>query len=481
MDSEARSVETNRSSTDNLTDPSGFAGQWTVRDVVLPAPRPQIVPTSSDSSVHVSAVHAQVGPSQWREREQRSGTIFQRRAANQISQTLRAGAVYGYPGNHRHRPENISTGLASSLNLHNPNPLVRPRSAYESNTGVRPTVESHVPTIPNSAGSGPVTGRLTPETSAPAQPSNRNHHYMPAPGAGREAGNRSSMPPAQNMREGAVSHRAADQIGRSSDEAEESHSRPYELYPVWRRPWSTQGHAQVTAAQDSPQPTTYLNSTQIREISGRRRGHLPGYGNLLPDLDLPEPVARGPDLTLQDYLNPQGGQGQGRVTAAENAQDSAQPAAGINSTPSRGISRRRRGHLPGYGNIPEAEIPGPDLSTVDLFNPQGEQGQAPVTAGLNPAPSRGRFGRRLGRLPGLGNLIFDLDLGDRLPLDTGELTAEDILNPPGRQLEEPDLSLQDTMPPPPVKTRAEMMVNMECKICFEQTCNVMIIPCRTYL
>lgn len=48
-----------------------------------------------------------------------------------------------------------------------------------------------------------------------------------------------------------------------------------------------------------------------------------------------------------------------------------------------------------------------------------------------------------------------------------------------RALEEvPDLDQRDRRPPPPTKSPEEMIVNLECKVCFEQTCNVVILPCR---
>lgn len=48
-----------------------------------------------------------------------------------------------------------------------------------------------------------------------------------------------------------------------------------------------------------------------------------------------------------------------------------------------------------------------------------------------------------------------------------------------RALEEvPDLDQHDRRPPPPTKSPEEMMVDLTCKVCFEQTSNVVILPCR---
>ncbi|MCJ1269190.1 hypothetical protein MMC22_009079 [Lobaria immixta] len=42
----------------------------------------------------------------------------------------------------------------------------------------------------------------------------------------------------------------------------------------------------------------------------------------------------------------------------------------------------------------------------------------------------------------------------------------------------PDLDHKASGPPPSIKTPKQMMVNLECKVCYEQTCNVVLFPCR---
>lgn len=42
----------------------------------------------------------------------------------------------------------------------------------------------------------------------------------------------------------------------------------------------------------------------------------------------------------------------------------------------------------------------------------------------------------------------------------------------------PDLDQQSSKLPSSIKTREQMMVNLECKVCFEQTCSVVLLPCR---
>lgn len=42
----------------------------------------------------------------------------------------------------------------------------------------------------------------------------------------------------------------------------------------------------------------------------------------------------------------------------------------------------------------------------------------------------------------------------------------------------PDLDQQSNKLPSSIKTREQMMVNLECKVCFEQTCSVVLLPCR---
>lgn len=43
----------------------------------------------------------------------------------------------------------------------------------------------------------------------------------------------------------------------------------------------------------------------------------------------------------------------------------------------------------------------------------------------------------------------------------------------------PDLDRKTSELPPSIKTPEQMMVNLECRVCYEQTCNVVLLPCRT--